>query len=112
MPPVSACECGDISYGPLNEYSQYCISNPSFYRPNVLFLTYENMKRDPIREILKIVDFLKLPSAELKDPTSNKFQHVLKESGIDAMKDYVQENYKTALGGANETEWLVSRMFV
>lgn len=71
----------------------------------MLFVTYEDMKRDPIKSIQEIISFLELPCPELKDTASAKFQNVLKESGIDAMKDYVQENYKTALGGAAEAEW-------
>lgn len=67
------------------------------------------MKQDPVKEIQKIIAFLGLPCPELRDPSSAKFQHVLKESGIDAMKDYVEENYRTAFAGASETGWCVFR---
>ncbi|OQR78186.1 sulfotransferase family cytosolic 1B member 1-like [Tropilaelaps mercedesae] len=94
---------GETSFGCYFEHFRQWYAQKD--RANVLFLTYEDMKRDPIKEILKIVSFLDLPYPQLRDPFSQKFQRVLKESGIDAMKNYVQENYKTALGGSKEADW-------
>ncbi|XP_022704406.1 sulfotransferase 1C2-like isoform X1 [Varroa jacobsoni] len=94
---------GETSFGSYFEHFRQWYAQKD--RPNVLFLTYENMKQDPVKEIQKIIAFLGLPCPELRDPSSAKFQHVLKESGIDAMKDYVEENYRTAFAGASETGW-------
>ncbi|XP_003747650.1 sulfotransferase family cytosolic 1B member 1 [Galendromus occidentalis] len=94
---------GETSFGCYFEHFRQWYSQRD--KSNVLFLTYEDMKRDPIKSIQKIISFLELSCSQLSDPNSAKFQRVLVESGIDAMKDYIQENYKTALGGNAEAEW-------
>ena len=107
------CPAADVSHQTLvtiigfsaHYRSTSCTIASTFRRDNVHLLTYEDMKRDPIKSIQEIISFLGLTCPELKDTNSAKFQNVLKESGIDAMKDYVQENYKKAMGGAAEAEW-------
>lgn len=98
---------GDTSFG---DYFDHLLSwYPRRNEPNVLFLTYEDMKKDTPAAVLKIARFLDVGDPELLDPTTSKFQKVVELCGVDSMKEYLEENYKKAVGGQDVDSWTAKK---
>lgn len=95
---------GETSFG---DYFEHLVSwYPHVDEPNVLFLTYEGMKKDPAAAVLKIAKFLDVRDAELLDADSNRFKEVVRDSSIDAMKEHYNASYQKALGGNGVDQWI------
>ncbi|XP_049272531.1 sulfotransferase ssu-1-like [Rhipicephalus sanguineus] len=61
---------GETSFG---DYFQHLVSwYPHVTEPNVLFVTYEDMKKDPAAAVLRIAKFLDVRDAEILDADSNR----------------------------------------
>lgn len=98
---------GATSFG---DYFAHLVSwYPRVNEPNVLFLTYENMKKDPAAAVLKIAQFIDVKDPELLSVDSKKFQGVVKNSSVDCMKEYLNTNYKKALGDQDPENWTAKK---
>uniref|UniRef100_A0A131XUZ0 Putative sulfotransferase n=1 Tax=Ixodes ricinus TaxID=34613 RepID=A0A131XUZ0_IXORI len=94
---------GETSFG---DYFSHLLSwYPNIHVANVIFLTYENMKKDPEAAVLKIAKFLEVKDPELMDPLSDKFKKVMELSSVDSMKEYLVNNYKKAMGDQDPEKW-------
>lgn len=95
---------GETSFG---DYFAHLVSwYPHINEPNVLFLTYEGMKKDPAAAVLRIAKFLDVRDAELLDSNSNRFKEIVRDSSIDAMKEHYNASYQKALGGNGVDQWI------
>ncbi|KAK8756371.1 hypothetical protein V5799_000925 [Amblyomma americanum] len=94
---------GETSFG---DYFEHLVSwYPHVGEPNVLYLTYEAMKKDPEGAVLRIAKFLDVRDAELLDIDSNRFKEIVRDSSIDAMKERFNASYQRALGGNGVDQW-------
>ncbi|XP_064489148.1 sulfotransferase ssu-1-like isoform X2 [Ornithodoros turicata] len=94
---------GETSYG---DYFSHLVSwYPKTDLPNVLFLTYEGMKKDPAKGILKMAEFLAVPDAELRDGNSEKFKAVVEACSVDSMRQYLKTNYDRTMADKPAEEW-------
>ncbi|CAN7995493.1 unnamed protein product [Ixodes hexagonus] len=65
--------------------------------PNVLFLTYENLKRDTKSWVLKIADFLGEEYGTKLRNEDSLLDKVLKDTSVESMKKAVNEDIKTLI---------------
>ncbi|XP_050027199.2 sulfotransferase ssu-1-like [Dermacentor andersoni] len=98
---------GATSFG---DYFSHLVSwYPHVDEPNVLFLTYESMKKDLASAVLKIAKFIDVKDPELLCVDSKKFQEVVTNCSVDRMKEYLNTNYKKALGNQNPENWTAKK---
>lgn len=100
---------GETSFG--DYFGHFSSWYPHIEEPNVLFLTYEGMKKDPEAAVLRIAKFLDVRDPDLLDPESNRFQEVVHDSSIDAMKEHFKASYRNAMGAGGVDQWTAKEAF-
>ncbi|CAN7988202.1 unnamed protein product [Ixodes hexagonus] len=82
-----------------NDFGDYFDHVLSWYAhrddPNVLFINYEDMKRDPRKYVLKIAKFINSDCYNMLQRNEQILQDVLKYSDIKSMRQYGAENFRT-----------------
>lgn len=98
---------GRTSFG---DYFHHLVSwYPHVGDTNVLFLTYEGMKKDVSAAILKMAKFLDVQDPELVNPDSGPFKKVVELSDVAAMKEYLTANYSRAMGEGDPDKWTAKK---
>lgn len=98
---------GATSYG--DYFSHFVSWYPKRNLPNVLFLTYEAMKKDPTRAVLQMAEFLDIPDPELRNGGSEKMKALVESCSVDSMRQYLKVNYDKTMVEKSPEQWTAKK---